>query len=374
MDVDKSAPGVVYGKLLKYLADKFEITLICPDAERCTEDKVKKIDIPPYKRLRHKIETFLFRHFGCNFRDAIWSSKVRRTLNLKDLKDVDAVVSFVSQGHFAPLYLGKHVARCIEKKWLVYSVDAIPTPLDWNPDIRRHRNQSSELNRLISEADAFFSANPIMLEYELRTLKSFHGYNGVVLTPFDSQTVSNEFIPHEGCTFLYTGNVYGARKITSLLSAFKQFHNQHLNSKLIFVGKGFEEARRDYADLVNKGFIEIHGFTNDLTRFYAKSDVLIDIAADVPNDVFLSSKIANYLPYNKPIIAISGENSPARTLMGGCDSIMHCYHNEDEIHDAMQKAKNYIGIQISDRSALLEKFAIETVSENFANEIKLIIG
>ena len=374
MDVDKTAPGVVYGKLLKHLAENFEITLICPDAERVSDSRIKKIEVPPYKRLRYKIETFFNRHLGCNIIDDIWARRTSKTLICGSIKNSDAILSFVSQGHFAPLYLGSKLAKCFNKKWFVYSVDAIPTPLAWNPDKECHRKMSSVLDRLISKADAFFSANPIMLKYELDVLKTFSGYGGVVLTPYDSQSVSNDITPRDGCTFLYTGNVYGARKITTLLAAFKRFHAQQPDSKLIFVGKGFEEARRDYADLVNDSSIEIHGFTNDLTPFYAKSDVLIDIAADVPNDVFLSSKIANYLPYNKPIVAISGENSPARILLGGCDSILHCYHNDQEILDAMIKSDEKKGTEINDRVALLEKFSIENVAMKFADEINININ
>lgn len=373
MDVDKTAPGVVYGKLIKRLADRFEITLVCPDAERCLDPRIKKIGIPSYKRLRHRIEILLYRHLGCNISDSIWSNMVVQLKNIRYLDDFDAVISFVSQGHFAPLYLGKKLAKRFETKWFVYSVDAIPTPLNWNPDKKSHRNVSSVLNKLISNADAFFSANPIMLQYELKTLKSFRGFSSVVLTPFDIQSVPNENIAHDGCIFLYTGNVYGARRITSLLAAFKLFHEHHTKSKLIFIGRGFEEAKCDYVELVNSGNIEIYGFTNDLTPFYEKSDVLIDIAADVPNDVFLSSKIANYLPYKKPIIAISGDNSPVRSLMGGFGSILHCHHNEQEIFDAMQKSISYKEKEINDRASLLDQFSLESVTAKFSNEIKMII-
>lgn len=374
MDVNQTAPGVVYGKLLKRLAESFEITLICPDAKRCLDSKINKVEIPPYKRVRHRLEVLFYRYFGCNLSDPIWSRKVQRLESVSNLSNFDAVVSFVSQGQFAPLYLGNVLSKRLETKWLVYSVDAIPTPLDWNPDKKSHRNVSSVLDKLVSNADAFFSANPIMLQYELKTLKSFRGFSSVVLTPFDGQSVLNENTAHDGCTFLYTGNVYGARRITSLLAAFNQFHEQYNNSKLLFIGHGFEEARRDYADLVNSGSIEIHGFTDDLSPYFSKSDVLIDIAADVTNDVFLSSKIANYLPYNKPIIAISGDNSPVRHLMGACNSVIHCHHNVTEIFDAMQIATNYEGTEINDRASLLEMFSLENVSAKFIKEIKMIVG
>ena len=112
--------------------------------------------------------------------------------------------------------------------------------------------------------------------------------------------------------------------------------------------------------------IEIHPFTRDLDPFYKNATALIDIDADLENDVFLSSKIVNYLNINRIIISETGLNSPSRHLFKEISSIIHCDHNSDELYEAMIKS-NLIRSNISyeDRLAAIEIFSVEKNIEKF---------
>ena len=95
---------------------------------------------------------------------------------------------------------------------------------------------------------------------------------------------------------------------------------------------------------------------------FQDADVLVDIGADIPDDVFLSSKIISYLPIDRPILALTGANSPARGIMKGCHSIVHCSNQEEDVFQAMQDCIAAIGKGIADRNELLIEFDADTIA------------
>lgn len=372
MDIDMSAPGIVYGKLIREMQKTCDISIICPSISNDFDVKVKRLPCQPCKKYNFRIERLLFRYWGKNVSDGNWA---RDVFNLnKDFCETecyDGIISFTSCYNFASLYLGRLLAEYLKTKWIIYSVDAIPAPLDWNPDVRQYNNIIKQLRKIIVGADAFFAANPIMLQYELGLFGTFNGNTGVVLTPHNN-TVNKNTVEHSGVSFLYTGNIYGPRKVDSLVEAFAIFSKVHPDSKLTFVGRFFCTISDQYKYLVDEERIVFHGFTEKIAPYYDCADVLIDIAAIHPNDVFLSSKIVNYLPIKKPIIAISGDNSPVRALFGGIPTILQCHHDVEEVYDAMCRSVNLIGGNFADRNDVLHRFAADNVVANFLNEMKNI--
>lgn len=370
MDIDLSAPGIVYGKLLNEMQKTCRLSVICPSLSSNFRADVELLPCKPYKRLNHRLERQLYRFLGKNIIDSIWSKKVfDQVKGVCRNNDFDCIISFTACYTFASLYLGKLLKNSLNKKWIVYSVDAIPAPLQWNPNKRLYDNVKRQLQKTLQSADAFYSANPIMLLYELELFGDFKGNTGVVLTPHDNMG-EYKSTEHKGFRFLYTGNIYGPRKVDALIEAFEKFSRLHPNSNLTFVGKFFSTIQRDYQHLVDEGRVVFHGFTDNLTPYYEAADVLIDIAADLPNDVFLSSKVVNYLPIKKPIIAISGDNSPVRLLLGNIPSILHCKHDKEEIFKILESSISIVGHDFYDRNVALEKFATQNVVTQFLKDIE----
>ena len=372
MDIGLSAPGIVYAKLIREMQKMCDISIICPAISKQFSEAIEVLPCKPYKRFRNRIEKLLFKYFGKNISDQIWSRKVTlQYLKTHHIDAFDGIISFTSCYNFATLYLGRLLSKELKKKWIIYSVDAIPAPLDWNDDRQLHKHVNEQLKKTVVNADAFFSSNPIMLEYELGLFGDFNGNTGVVLTPHD-YSANYKKINHTGISFLYTGNIYGPRKVDALVAAFDSFSKEHPDSTLTFVGHFFANISEQHKHLVDEGKIIIHKFTEKITTYYESADVLIDIASIHPNDVFLSSKIVNYLPVSKPIIAISGENSPVRLLFDGIPTVLQCHHNPDEVLQALNNSLKFIDSDFEDRKEIVHRFAVETVTANFIKEIESI--
>lgn len=376
-DMALTAPGIVYRNLIPFLSNKYEITILTSaiDEQIRQTSHVSVIIHKKKPRVRHRIEMKMYEWFGHNLVDDIivsgWVNAAKHGVNLSDYH---AVLSFASHWHFLPIMVGKKLkVRLNNLKWIIYSVDAIPGPTGWVSQ-RIHEQLSKWVAKNVNGSDGFFSANDMMLNYELSLLGSYKGYTGCVYTPWrPSQLDYSKKIKCIDMVFLYTGSVYGLRHVRALLKGFRLFVNEEPNAKLVFVGSKIAKDLESYQDLVNDGRIEVHGFTKDLDSFLVNADVLIDIGADVENDVFLSSKIVNYLILEKPILSITGSGSPSRLMMGDVKSIIHCDHKAEEICNAMRRAVAQKDQSVQDREQLISTFDPRNVANRFIDDLDRII-
>ena len=371
MDMSGSAPGTVFRTLSKSMYNYADIDILSPKIDnndfpegiRLTRlHRYRLLDWPRTKKTYKRI------HF--NYND-LWWILVNLNPALKSIsgKRYDGVISMTSMNFFASIKFGEILAKILRVPWSIYSVDGIPSPVEWlEGDKHIHELLSSHINKNCRCADFFFSSNEYMMKYQQRICYGFKGRWNYLYTPYKpiSDCSRSE---HSGYHFLYTGSLYGLRRIDGLLSGFRRFIKDHPGSQMIFVGAADPSYFEDASDLIENQSILIRPYCDDLTAYYADADVLVDIGADIPNDVFLSSKIVAYLPVDRPILAVTGENSPARGIMGGLKSIIHSGNDEDEIYHALQSCILAIGDGIDDRAGLLDEFNSDTIAGKLLNTI-----
>ena len=374
MDMANLAAGIVFKRIITAMKNYADYDIICPNMDEGIRDEHGFIPCPQYNRLPYRIEKRLQDYQGYRISETYWAEytyiKVKSAVSQGGY---NAILSFVSAANLAPLHLGGKIARKVNLPWIIYSVDAIPAPLDWQPNDKLRNKLYRHLSKYITKANAFFSANPVMMQYEKNTFAQFQGNFGVLLTPCDDQATYNQVAEHHSTiTFLYAGCIYGPRRIDTLLTGFEKYHKKYPQSRLVFVGNLYNTDFTGFEHLLNSGAIERHNFTTEISAFYKNADVLIDLNADIKNDVFLSSKVCNYLSYNKPILTISQDGSPVRAMFSGMDSIVHSHHNAEEIFTAMEKATAMIGRPINDRKELQHQFLPNEVAKKFCHDLEVL--
>jgi glycosyltransferase involved in cell wall biosynthesis len=175
--------------------------------------------------------------------------------------------------------------------------------------------------------------------------------------------------------FIYTGAIYGLRKSHYVINAFIKLLSIQPDSKLIFVGHGLPIETLSLINDKEKSKIETHPFTKDLTPYYIAATALIDIDSDLEDDVFISSKIVNYININRIIILETGHHSPSRQIFSGLNSVLQCYHDSDEIFEAMKKAIQLKHIiSYNDRNEVRKLFQIEEVTQKINIVLNKIIS
>lgn len=369
-NVGKTAPGIVFERLIEGLTEGHEIDVVAAKLDSVAGSAARVTEISE-RTIHPRVSKWLIGVLGISPLDWLWSRRVAGTLKGRKFGGYDLVFSFISFHHYAPLLAGAYCAKVYGAKLAVYSVDAIPAPVGWSKEDAYFRSVKALVRRLLPKADFFFSANRQMLEYQLNLFKPKESViTGVVYNPnsgkiryFDSKSrIEN--------VFLYTGGIYGVRTPKYVLGAFLELLKVHPESTLEFVGSRIPEHYfGEYGEEERKKVI-IHPFTNDLTPFYERATALIDIDADIEDDVFLSSKIVNYIAINRLIISETGRNSPSREIFRGIGSILQCDHNSKELFEAMLHAVEIRSrIDFSDRDEVLKVFSIKKIVEGLTSKI-----
>lgn len=374
MDLADLAAGIVFKRIITGMQDYAECDVICPKMDEIAERSFSAVRCPDYKRLPYRVEKRLEGYQGFRISEIWWADYTfLKVCSFVRRRGYDGILSFVYTSNLAPFHLGMRLSQKTKLPWIVYSVDAIPAPIGWQADLELREKLHHHLNRYIPKIDALFSANPIMLEYEKAVFPNLKGFTGVLLTPCDGKQI--QYVEHTGAlVFLYAGHIYGPRRVDLLLSGFEQYHKTHPKDCLVFVGKSNESDFVGFDHLLESGVIERHGYTSEMESYYERADVLIDLNADLENDVFLSSKVCNYLSYDKPIVTISQDGSPVRAMMSGVESIIHSHHALSEITSALEKAAVMARKPITDREVLRRQFMPDEVTKCFCEELDILIG
>ena len=369
-DIGYSAPGIVYKTLISQLAIEYDLTLISLDGK--VDISVNRMPVVSPGIVHNRLEEIFFTILGFNLLDHIWLKRQIKIMDENVVENQDLILSFASFHNYRSILLGNCLATRYKKKWIIYSVDAIPAPLGWVSNIIYYNRLRSYISKYISRADAFFSSNQQMLDYQLKGIGNVNKIIGIIYTPISNlnqvmlPSCTDEFI------LLYTGGLYGPRKKEAFLDGFRLLLNDYPNAKIFFVGKYKYNFFKAYSDLINSGNIVIHSYTNNLNEFYEKATVLIDINAYFDNDVFLSSKIVNYLAIKKPILSITGENSPSRNIFKNDPTIFHSKHDKVEI---CNKLKEIFSKEFKDwefRDEYIHEFKVDKVVSDFIKKINVI--
>ena len=363
-DLGRTAPGIVYETILREMCIKSEVSLITVEGSSVEYDGICLL--PNAKKFKEKrwMENMQISLFGRSLYDDFWLFRQKRLIDSETVGKQDVIVSFASNHNFKSIILGHYLSRRYGKPWVIYLVDAVPAPIGWLKSKRLHNSTKRFIRRYIKSADALFSSNGQMLEYQLSDI-SFDKPKGVLYTPIRSMSpvmcdTGNGADPY----LLYTGGLYGARKPELLVEAFRKLLERYPKCKLVFVGIG-DYNLENCNDLIEAGKIEIHGYVKDLTPFYEKATVLLDLNSYFDNDIFLSSKIVNYLPINRPIVSITGLNSPSRNIFTEDPSILHCRYDASEICLALEQSIENNTVNRVSRQHYLTIFSAESNVDRF---------
>ncbi len=365
-NLENNAPGEVFKKIIKGLSAKMDFDIITTSNVEVKEFSSKTFCKPLNKKGSWTIRTLFFIVMGFYYRQQKWARSIQTILKKEKY---DVIVSFMSSTFYASVTAADIYARKHKIKHVCYCVDAIPAPFPWERDGLYSEAMKRFIRKRMQNVDVLCMTNKEMLDYEINIIGKEPGcklvlpnppsYNGFYDLPNDKLESS----------FAFAGKVYGVRNPDAIIDGFHLFLQQHPNSKLYFVGSGGLEKY-----LKNKGTslenIVFLSYTDNLVSIYERCIGLIDINANTDNDVFLSSKLISYLPYNRIIISESGENSPSRNMFEGMESIIHVHHDKNEIFKAMEYCfANNCKTNYFERKFFIEQMGLPKVSDKLCDVI-----
>lgn len=326
-DNAQTAPGKVFHTYINQLKKNIDIDVII------TND-IKKEAI--YANLHPRIASLSINLFNLN----VFDFSLARNISRKILKeDYDIILSMMSSGNFLPLYVGALIKKQDKNiHWLNYCVDAIPPPKGWGlSEWHRHSLKKMFRNQL-KMCNKVYASNSTMLEYQLAILGGYYkGTHGILFTLPDIENFT-ELSDSDTSSFniLYTGGLYQARRIDKLLIAIDRLVREGININLHLVGTNPINVPLLSLNLSEDTVksVVFHPYTSNLISHYETADLLIDIDAEIENDVFISSKFFNYIMVNRLVLCITSRDSPVTRLIHD-KNIRDVYispHDSEEIY------------------------------------------
>lgn len=353
-----TAPGKVFSKYLS-LMEKDE----CIDIDVVSNDSSVNATYMKLKKIHPRIKKISISCFGCDIFDYFQAKEYMKKME----KRYDIVFSMMSANHFFPLYFGYFYKKKFKDvQWINYSVDAIPAPEGWGLSKSYSNGLIRMIKKFLINVDHLYFSNQVMLSYQLALLGNcFDGESGVLYTLPHQDYI--ELLPKQNkrpFTLLYTGGIYQARRVDQLLLALEKLVLEGIDIQLNFVGTNPAAVDLNIISEKASSKIKIFGYTTDLLPFYQEADLLVDIDAEIENDVFISSKFFNYLTINRNILCITSNNSPVTKFVSEKQVSGVCFsdHNYKNICEIIKKI--IINPEFSnDRDKVLRNlYSINTIS------------
>ena len=361
-EVGSNAPGILYERLLKALSERCTLDLAVAEYKGNESIKYRSLQTVRLPRMKHWMKRIL----TVLFKGDLVSRIKRRGIYFPE--DADLILSLCSNDRFWALEAGEYWKKQSGKPWACYFVDAIPSPPEWVGNGPYRKSVEAIIRRCAKSMSFLGGLTEEMLEYE-ETMLPLSLKRGVFLPPVSESFVQSLPPPAKPPVFLYAGRIYGRRKAGPVLEAFSSLD---FDARLVFAGTDRRVLKEIEAFAPHcKDKISLLEWTDDIEPLIAEATALLDIDAELENDVYLSSKLFVYLQYPRPIISVTGPGSPARRLLSEEPSVIVCPHKAEAIAEAMRRCA-FESFDFSRRQSLLEEASASRIAEKMLQEFSAL--
>ena len=199
--------------------------------------------------------------------------------------------------------------------------------------------------------------------------------NKLVLIPLCSKhcSINNDIYKHDQSNktrVLHAGNIHGARNLehfNEVLTCLKR-HDPHISEKMVFDFYG--DCPRNKKDVIiksgNDDIVIFHGSVSqkELDQNTANADVLLLIDPMEGENYSFPSKLCEYFKLNKPIIALTSENSVSFDVLSESKHMVFTNNNYMQLVPALLKILNHQAEYKFDES-YYKRFEINEVADKY---------
>jgi glycosyltransferase involved in cell wall biosynthesis len=281
----------------------------------------------------------------------------------------------ISSAYGFPVFeLAYRISRKFKIPLAIHAVDPLPSTAGWGENQHLRKSIVSIIKPYYKHAIIVSSTNEAMLNYQKNMIGEKFIQNSFVLPNPYSPLKNKLAAPLEQKSFVYLGSIYGKRNIQHLIGAFTIFCDTHQDAKLYFVGPIYAGKATISEHVADK--IVLINWTDEPEIFISKCAILVDIDADIQNDVFISSKLTNYLVADRVILSISPPDSPARKLMQYLhNTVVVTADSKAEILNALEEALNKSQnlIDFGERNEIRNYLSPRTVAKKLLDNLKSVL-
>ncbi len=221
--------------------------------------------------------------------------------------------------------------------------------------------------RIIDSVDRISYGTEEMLRYQERLMDKNLREKSFISPDISlySEQVFLEHLEKPEKSLVYFGSFGVLRSPQSLFEAIDELVETGCNAKL------YVYSSRPLSMQYNSPNVVFCGATKDIVPALQKADVFVELDTEIKNSPFISSKIKDYIPINRPILAITNTESPTYNLFNGQESVFISNNSKQGIVKAIQDAfaygyerEKYIG-----RKSLVAYFSPNRVTEMIISQM-----
>ena len=376
--IGHSAGGQVAERLVKVWGNKPDINLYI-FASSSSLKNVSNIFTSKYFRLfGDNMDKILNIIIGKDWKSILWEvafffkyHKLFKTLH------IDVIYCYTNRNAKPILNIGYWFSKAFKIPYVIHFSDPIPPPAGWQNSELYRKSLKAPIRKFLKSATLISMNNHRMIEFMQQEYKmEILGKSFVVPDCCESD---KKFFPvrnADNYVFSYIGNFYTvARTPAKLIAGFAKAFEQNPSIQLKIIGNNKINLDNYHLNNACKSNIEIIQWVADVGEYIVRSDVLVDVDADIDNDVFISSKLKTYLTCNRLILSVTAINSPSHTyLIDVKDSVILSTHDTSEIGRSILESvkKCRTNIDYSDRDKLIARFNVSNVADTIISQFNTI--
>jgi glycosyltransferase involved in cell wall biosynthesis len=183
----------------------------------------------------------------------------------------------------------------------------------------------------------------------------------------------------------YVGSLLvGQRTADDLLQALAALHagtrlDDRVELSIVGSGSGTDEAKQRVTELQLESIVRFRPHVPYLESLEVmrEADVLVQIDAPAETNVFLASKLADYLTAGRPILAITPSTGPSADLMRNCGYPLAVPGDVSALTRELQRLLDRHESGAAPPTApahVLKRYSLDTVARAFANVLDEAVG
>lgn len=257
--------------------------------------------------------------------------------------------------------------------YMLHFTDPIPAPVTWKPQIGYRSKMYKEIERPVRNAKKISFGNEAMLKYEQSLFKyNIREKSFISPDPHSATLLNLPILKKSKSRFIFFGSFYGNRNPKLLFNAFDKLIESNPDVELlIYDSKNNVFNKKEYSKNIGNSILFV-GRTNDSLSAFTNADYLIDMDgfSKAGEEVYLSNKLKDYLRINRPILAITSENSPSEKLLKGLKNVLIARHSSEDIYQSLLMLIDGTYADYTDRLEVVKKFDIDNIVQNIIKELE----
>ncbi len=269
---------------------------------------------------------------------------------------------------FEPFIIGKFIKKKYGYKVLMHFTDLMPLVNEYPKKSKFISRLSEQFRHVIDSTDMFSFGTVEMKEYESLLLNVRFGDHFFISPDVVSDSEQRYYpsMTKETVSIIYFGYIYYSRNPIPLFEAIEELRKEGHKCDLTI----YSSQANNYRQYDGVSFV---GRCHDRENALKNADIFVDLTIEekMGRDVYVSSKIKDYLLYNRPILSISGEQCATRELVKGLKTVVSVVNQKESIKKAIKSiiGRTFGYEEYGERLPIIEQFTPTTIVKSIIHEM-----